>query len=143
LISPAKRLLKRTPILPIQPHTFTEEGTIGIALGISGQSAHLRFWGEGGVHEIKPLDDRDGGNPDVMAEVSGETLVAYRPREQVVRRGWFRDERQRRLYNLTAGEMADLHLEDVWQNQRGPLSRWLADAIAANVRVRLLKMIVE
>ncbi|MCI0700949.1 MAG: AAA family ATPase [Planctomycetia bacterium] len=143
LISPAKLLLKRTAIVPAQPHTFTEERTIGIVLGISGQSAHLRFGGETGVHEIKPLDDRDGGNPDVMALVSGESLAAYRPPEQVVRRGWFRDERLRRQYDRIKEEMHDGDIEEVWTNQHGHLSRWLAVAIAANMRVKLLKMIVE
>ena len=39
--------------------------------------------------------------------------------------------------------MADLNLDRVWPNLHGSLTRWVAEALTANVRVRLLKMITE
>ena len=47
--SPAEVILKRGPVVPAQPHTYTDEGTVGIALSIIGIGSHLRFWGEGGA----------------------------------------------------------------------------------------------
>ena len=49
---PAKALLKRVVAVPAQPHTHTDEGTVGLALSFAGSGAHLRFWGERGLHEI-------------------------------------------------------------------------------------------
>ena len=39
--------------------------------------------------------------------------------------------------------MHDGEIERVWTNLFGSLTRWVAEALAANVRVRLLKMITE
>ncbi len=143
LTKPAKTLLKRTPLTPAQYDAYTTGGTIGIALGVSGPGSHLRFWGEAGLHAIKPVNDPDGETPDVVVRVSGEALGAYRPPAVVVRRGWFRDEPIRRQYDRTKDEMHDGVLERVWTNQYGELDVWVAAAVAANVRARLLKMIVE
>lgn len=141
--SPAKLLLNRVAVTPARSDTYAAEGTIGIVLEISGPGSHLRFWTEGGVHEIAPLEDRDGGKPDVMVKLSSDALTAYRPPEVVVRRGWFRDENVRRRYDRPKGEMHDGVLNREWTNLHGDLSAWLTPAIAANVRARLLKMIVE
>ncbi len=141
--APAKLLLNRTPVTTSRPETYTDEGTIGLVLEISGPGAHLRFWSEGGLHEIKPLDNPDGDKPDVAVRLSSESPTAYRPPDVVVRRGWFRDDKVRRQYDRVKGEMQDGELERVWTNQHGPLSWWLAPALDANVRARLLKMIVE
>ena len=143
LAAPAKLLLKRVPITPAQARSYAEKNTVGIALDISGPGAHLRFGGETGLHQIKPLEDQTDDNPNVMVRFSGESLGAYRPPETVVRRGWYRDEEIRRQYDRIKGEMHDGNLERVWTNQYGALSRWLAPALAANVRARLLKMIAE
>ena len=69
--------------------------------------------------------------------------IAMMEEEVVVRRGWFRDEPVRRQYDRPKGEMHDGELERVWTNLHGELSEWVAPAITANVRARLLKMIVE
>ena len=138
---PAKAILKRVTLSG--EHAPTAEGTVGVALAITGSGSHLRFAGEGGLHEIKSPDPRDGNNPDVAVKVSTDTLAAYRPPEVVVRRGWYRDERPRRLYDLVRGEMRDAAVERTWGNLHGSLTTWIAEALAANVRARLLKMIVE
>jgi hypothetical protein len=103
----------------------------------------LRFRGEGGLHEIKALDPTDGTNPDVVVRLSGEGLAAYRPPETVVRRGWYRDEPARRQYDLIKGSAHDGAVERVWSNVIGGLPQMVAEALTANVRARLLKMIVE
>ena len=141
--SPAKLLLKRVPVTLTGPDTRLSEGTIGIALGISGIGAHLRFWGEGGLHTIKSAELREGPRPEVCVKVSGEPLASYRPPEVVVRRGWFRDERLRRQYDLTKGEIFDSALDESYVNPRFGLPAWLAHALTANVRAKLLKLIVE
>ena len=90
--NPAKVLLKRVAVPPAQQHAYTEEGTVGVVIDITGTGAHLRFGGESGIHEIKSPDPDEGGTPDVFARLSGESLAAYRPPEECVRRGWFRDD---------------------------------------------------
>jgi hypothetical protein len=78
-----------------------------------------------------------------MVRVSGDTLAVYRPPEACVRRGWYRDERSRRRYDLSKGLMHDDELERAWSNLSGGLTGWIAEALNANVRAQLLKMIVE
>jgi hypothetical protein len=141
--NPAKLLLKRVAVVAAQPQTYTDEGTLGLALHISGSGSHLRFWSETGVHEITSFDDREGENPHVMVKVSGDSLASYRPPESCVRRGWYRDIEVRRQYDLNKREMHDGDLERVWSNVRGDLMAWIPMALTANVRARLLKMIVE
>ena len=140
---PAKALLKRVAVVPAQTHTYTDARTLGIALAITGTGAHLRFRGEYGLHEIKSPDPTDGDNPNILVRVSGDALAIYQPPEVCARRGWYRDADRRRQYDRTKGEMHDGELERVWQNMHGDLTRWLAAALDANVRARLLKMIVE
>jgi ATP-dependent Clp protease ATP-binding subunit ClpC len=140
---PAKMLLKRVAVVPTQPHTYTDAGTVGIAMSVSGTGAFLRFRGETGLHEIKSPDPNNGDDPDVTVRVTGDALAVYRPPEVCVRRGWYRDDRQRRQYDLNKCEMHDGELERVWSNLHGSLTRWIAEALAANVRARLLKLIVE
>ena len=139
--SSAKLLLKRVAITTSL--AYADEGTVGVALDVSGSGAHLRFAGEGGLHAVKAPDPDTDDNPDVMAKVGGGPLASYRPPEAVVRRGWYRDEPARRRYDLTKGEMHDAALDRVWPNMHGGLARCVAEALAANVRARLLKMIVE
>jgi hypothetical protein len=141
-LAPAKIILKRVLVPVAHEHAYTAEGTVGCALSIGGPGAILRFRGEGGLHEIRALGPTDG-NPDVMVRVSGETLATYRPPEMVVRRGWYRDERVRRQYDLNKATAHDGEIERVWSNVVGGLERMVAEALAANVRARLLKMIVE
>lgn len=143
ITAPAKQLLKRVAVVATQPHTYTDESTVGVALSISGAGSHLRFRGESGLHVIRSSDPDNGNNPHVCARVSGELLAEYRPPETCVRRGWYRDERDRRRYDLIGREMTDFELGRDWTNLAGTLGDWLEIAIAVNVRARLLKMIVE
>jgi len=143
ITAPAKQLLKRVAVMATQPHTYTDESTVGVALSISGPGSHLRFRGESGLHEIRSNDPGNGSNPHVYTSVSGESLAEYRPPETCVRRGWYHDVSDRRRYDLISREMSDFELGRDWTNLDGTLGRWLATALAMNVRVRLLKMIVE
>ena len=94
------------------------------------------------MEHATPAPD-DAGDPTVAVRVTGEPMLAYRPPETVVRRGWYRDEPVRRQYDREKCEMHDADLGRVWPNQYGTLSRWLAEALAAGARAKLLKMIVE
>jgi ATP-dependent Clp protease ATP-binding subunit ClpA len=140
---PAKAILKRVVAVPAQPHTYTGAGTVGVALSVAGTGTHLRFRVERGLHEIRSPDPDTGDNPDVMVRMSGEALAAYLPPEACVRRGWYRDAEVRRRYDLTKGEMHDDMVGRVWTNMHGGLTGWVAEALAANVRARLLKLITE
>lgn len=140
---PAKSILKRVAVPAAREHEYTAEATVGLGLAISGVGAFLRFRTEGGLHEIKSPDPDTGDDPNVMVRVSGEVLTAYRPPEVCVRRGWYRDERTRRRYDLIKGEMHDGDLERVWSNFATHLAPCVAEALNASVRAQLLKMIVE
>jgi hypothetical protein len=103
----------------------------------------LRFWGESGVHEIKLALDDKSDNPNVFVRASSDELRHYRPPEICVRRGWFRDERTRRVYDYEKCLMFDYAVEQSWLGMHGHLSRWVTPAIAANVRDRLLRLILD
>ncbi|MBM3979304.1 MAG: ATP-dependent Clp protease ATP-binding subunit [Planctomycetes bacterium] len=138
-----RMLLKRVPLVPAQAHTYAVAGTVGVALSVGGSGAHLRFWGEAGLHEIKSSDPGDGANPDVMVRVSAAPLYSYGPPQACTRRGWYRNTDVRRQYDLVKGEMHDGKLERVWTGAPAGLGGWIADALAANARARLLKLIAE
>jgi hypothetical protein len=142
LTAPAKMLLKRAAVAPAQVQAYAGERTVGLALSIGGVGAHLRFWGEAGFHEIRTAAPRNGADPNVAVRVSGDTLGAYRPPEDCVRRGWYGVEAPRRRYDLTKGEFFDAALE-LWRLVPGGLADAVAEALAANVRARLLKLVVE
>lgn len=139
----AKQLLKRAAVNPAQVQTYAELGTVGLALSITGPGAHLRFGAEAGRHEIRSSDPGDGANPDVIARLSTDALTAYRPPQACTRRGWYRDTDLRRQYDLVKGEMHDGTVERVWAALTSGLTGWVAEALNANVRARLLKLIAE
>jgi ATP-dependent Clp protease ATP-binding subunit ClpA len=140
---PPKVILTRKAIEPDRVSDYRTDDTLGLALAVSGSGAHVRFWGEAGLHSISTPDDPEGGNPDVLAFVSGDALAAYRPPEAVVRKGFLKDRELRREYDVGKGTMRDFVLERVWSGLHGHLSNWLEPAVAANMRLRLLKLIVE
>src|SRR5262249_46367662 len=105
--------------------------------------AHVRFWGEAGLHDIRDPETRDGVNPAVLALVSTDTLLAYRPPEGATRRGFLREREIRREYDIGKGEMHDEVLDRGWTGMRAPLMYWLEPAVHANTRQRLLRLIVE
>jgi ATP-dependent Clp protease ATP-binding subunit ClpC len=137
------KLLVRKVIDPANPEEYRTEKTIGIGVMISGPGAHVRYCGEAGLHSLNTPDDPEGSNPDVLAFVSSETLLHYKPPETVVRRGLLKDRAMRREYDRAKGVMTDFQLERSWSAMHGPLANWLEPAIAANMRLRLMKMIVE
>ena len=140
---PARLLLVRKVIDPANPEEYRTADTIGIGVMIIGPGAHVRYCGEAGLHSVNTPDDPEGGNPDVLAFVSSETLLNYKPPETVVRRGLLKDREMRREYDRAKGVMTDFQLERSWSAMHGPLANWLEPAIAANMRLRLMKMIVE
>lgn len=142
-LAPPKVLLRRVPLTAGRDAEFTAERTVGVALSIGGTGALVRFRTETGLHLIKSPYATDGDNPDVMVRTSGDTLGAYKPPEACVRRGWYRDQNARREYDLKKGEMHDGNLERVWGNVYGGLGAWVAQALDANTRAQLLKMVVE
>lgn len=140
---PPKLLLTRKALDPDRVDEFTSTDTLGLALMISGSGAHVRFFGEAGLHSIRTPDDQEGGNPDVLAFTSGDTLVAYRPPEAVVRKGLLKDRELRREYDVEKGTMRDFVLERNWTGLHGHLTSWVEPAVAASMRLRLLKLIVD
>ncbi len=141
--NPAKLLLVRESVDPTRSEQYTTESTVGLALMVSGSGAHVRFWGEAGLHAISTPDDPEGGNPNVLAYVSTDTLVAYCPPVAVVRKGLLKEYAVRREYDVGKGTMRDFVLERSWAGLHGPLASWLELAISANTRLRLLRIIVE
>ncbi|HEV3385049.1 MAG TPA: AAA family ATPase, partial [Gemmata sp.] len=56
--NPAKLLLVRKALDPLRTEEYAVETTLGLALTIVGTGAHVRFWHESGLHEIRKPDDR-------------------------------------------------------------------------------------
>ena len=140
---PVKLLLVRKVIDPARAEEYTTRETLGLGVMISGAGAHVRYCGETGLHDIRDPESPDPANPAVLVFVSSETLLTYRPPETVVRKGLLKDRELRREYDLEKGEMRDVLLERVWTGMHGRLTNWLEPAIAANMRLRVLQMIME
>ncbi|MFO0825100.1 MAG: AAA family ATPase [Gemmataceae bacterium] len=138
-----KLLLTRTSIDPNRPDDFRTDDTLGLALTISGSGSHVRFCGEAGLHEINTAIDSEPCNPNVLAFVSSETIAAYRPPETVVRKGLLKDREPRREYDIGKGTMRDFALDRTWAALEGHLANWLEPVVTANMRQRLLQLIVE
>ncbi len=141
--APPKLLLTRTALQPDRVADFHSENTIGLALMCTGSGAHVRFWGETGLHAIRTPNDHDTAKPDVLVMTSGDALLAYRPPELATRKGFLKNRELRREYDLTNGTMRDAALSQLWTGFHGHLANWLDPAIAASMRLRLLKLIVE
>jgi ATP-dependent Clp protease ATP-binding subunit ClpA len=141
--NPLKLLLVRKEVDASRQEDYSSDETLGVALAITGGGAHVRFWGEAGVHDIHSSDQRSGVNPGVLAFVSAENVLAYRPPEAVIRRGLLKDREIRREYNIVTGTMRDRLLERSWTNLHGHLWNWVEPAIAANMRLRLMRMLGE
>ncbi|HEV3385139.1 MAG TPA: hypothetical protein VG097_09995, partial [Gemmata sp.] len=88
-------------------------------------------------------DDREGVNPDVLVFAETDALNDYRPPEAVIRRGFLKDRALRREYDIEKGTMREYVLEQSWAGLHGPLANWVESAVTANMRMRLLRIIVE
>jgi hypothetical protein len=141
--NPAKLLLVRNSLDPMQTENYARDETVGLALRIAGTGSHVRFWREAGLHEIRNPDDREAVNPDVLVFSVIDSLNDYLPPEAVVRRGFLKDRELRREYDIEKGTMRDFVLEKSWAGLHGHLSNWLEPAVAANMRMQLLRMIDE
>jgi hypothetical protein len=137
------KLLVRKVIDAANPDEYRTASTIGVGVMISGPGAHVRYCGEAGLHAIHTPDDAEGGNPDVLVFVESQLLLNYAPPVTVVRKGLLKDRPMRRAYDRAKGVMTDFALERAWSAMHGPLANWLDPAIAANMRLRLMKLIVE
>jgi hypothetical protein len=138
--NPPTELLRRVPVR--EAYAQLREGTIGVGITITGPGAHVRFCGEGGLHEFQKSASEDPANPNVLVNVSTDTLADYRPPETVVRRGALKDMPARRVYHRGDGRISDTHLEQTWPNA-WVLATAMEPVIAANMRSRLVRMIVE
>lgn len=141
--TPPKELLYRTPHTHRADDIRVWTNTIGVAIVITGPGAHVRFWGEAGLHQIFGADDGDMANPDVFVAVGTDALLLYRPPDKMTRRGAFKNEATCRVYDFAKEQMADPHLGRVWSGMRGVFADWLEPAVAANMRARLVRLVTE
>jgi ATP-dependent Clp protease ATP-binding subunit ClpA len=141
--NPPKELLWRLAVPYDRPLANFPQGTIGVGLVIAGTGAHVRFGGEAGLHKIVNPHTTDPANPDVLVKVSHEPLQAYRPPEKITRKGAIQDDEPRRVYELGDGKITDAHVDHTWTNLWGEWHERLDPVIAANVRLRLVRMVVE
>jgi ATP-dependent Clp protease ATP-binding subunit ClpA len=141
--NPPKELLWRVAVPYDRSLLVLPDGTIGVGLVIAGTGAHVRFGGEAGVHKVVNPLTPDPANPNVLVKVTHESLSAYRPSEKVVRKGTIPDEEPRRVYELGEGRITDAHVDHTWSNLWGELHQRLEPVIAANMRLRLTRMVAE
>ena len=141
--NPAKLILVRKALDPARPADYVTPDTLGLGLSISGTGAHVRFCGEAGLHDLRQSDKATAENPVVLAFVETEKIDEYRPPEAVVRRGLFRDRTLRREYDLVKGTMRNFILDRSWSGLSGQLPSYVEPALSANMRLRLLRLIVE
>ncbi len=136
--SPPRELLRRVKPTADQPLNPLRAGTIGLGLTISGAGAHVRFCGEGGLHQFVESPPPESTNPDVLVCVVPESLLQYRPPETVVRRGFIKADQTRRVYELGKGQIATPNPAQVWTNLWGDLADRLEPILAAEMRARLV-----
>lgn len=141
--NPPKELLWRIAVPDERSLVALPEGTLGVGLVIAGTGAHVRFGGESGLHRIVNPETHDPANPNVLVKVSHESLSTYRPLEKFVRKGAISDDDARRTIEVVEGRISDAHVQQAWTNLFGAWSQRLDPVIAANMRLRLIRMVVE
>lgn len=120
------------------------EATLGFGLGIQGAGAHMRFGGEAGLHAFeRPAANDEAANRNAIVQVLSEKLEDVRPSENFVRKGVIDSDMQRRVYDLPAGRIEDILIDRTWTGLTGRLEDDLSDVITANMRHRLMAMILE
>jgi ATP-dependent Clp protease ATP-binding subunit ClpA len=141
--TPPRELLRRVAVRPGEPLLDLGPNTIGLALVIAGPGAHVRFCGEAGLHHVLDPESHDGVNPDVLVVVSVESLSEYRPDEKLTRRGAIKADAPRRTYDVEKALVFDTAVDRMWPGPWGDLPAALDPIITANMRHRLLAMILE
>ncbi len=138
-----KELLWRLDLPADHLSTELPPGTIGVGLEIAGAGSYIRFGGEAGLHKFDDPESTDPANPDVFIVVCPGVLTEYKPSERFLRKGAIEDDVTRRWFELEQGRITDAHVEHTWTNLRGELAAWLEPVIAANMRLRLIRLVVE
>jgi hypothetical protein len=141
--NPPREVLRRVAVKPGQALTELRPDTIGVGLVIAGPGAHVRFCGEAGLHHVIDPDDGDGVNPDVLVLVTPEPLADYRPDERLTRRGAIKADGCRRAYDVAKAQVTDPEADRSWPGSWDDLPSVLEPATTANMRHRLLAMILE
>jgi hypothetical protein len=80
---------------------------VGIAVGINGRFAHMRYGFERGVHTFAEKQKRD----KCLVEASYERAEDYRPAVGIERRGSIANQERRRLYNYDELVIEDMSLK--------------------------------
>jgi ATP-dependent Clp protease ATP-binding subunit ClpA len=122
------------------PGLFIREGSIGVALSISGKGSHLCFGAEAGLHEFPPTTN-ERTRPAVWIVAPGEGAIPYVPDLSFTRRGAIPEEPPRRKY--AEARIDDRDFPEPFTNLHGSLSEQLAVVIDAGIRKRLVAIVLE
>jgi ATP-dependent Clp protease ATP-binding subunit ClpA len=141
--TPPRELLRRVAVKPGEPLVNLGPNTIGLAMLIAGPGAHVRFCGEAGLHHVLDPETHDAVNPDVLVAVGVESLAEYRPDEKLTRRGAIKAEAPRRTYELEKALVFEPAVDRMWSGSWDDLPSVLDPITTANMRHRLLAMILE
>jgi ATP-dependent Clp protease ATP-binding subunit ClpA len=141
--TPPRELLRRVAVKPGEPLTNLGPNTIGLAMVIAGPGAHVRFCGEAGLHHVLDPETPDGVNPDVLVAVGTESLAEYRPDEKLTRRGAIKADAPRRSYEVEKALVFDPAVDRMWPGSWDDLPVVLDPITTANMRHRLLAMVLE
>ena len=138
---PPKEILWRFLMTTVDPLAACPEGTIGIAMTITGPAALLRFSSEDGLHRFAAAEQNE--NPDVLVIATPVALDGFLPSESLMRRGAIKADGARRLYDRERGTIEDPALERTWTQGFGDFADDLAPVMDATMRARLIRMIEE
>jgi hypothetical protein len=141
--SPPRELLWQVPVPFDRPVGDLGPGTVGVGLSLAGGGAHVRFGGEAGLHAVANPGTTDPANPHVLVFVSTDPLATYKPPERVLRRGAIASDETRRSFDLGKGTVYDPHVDRTWTNLWGDWADRLESVVAANMRLRLVRLVVE
>jgi hypothetical protein len=141
--SPPAEVLWRIPIPFDRSFAECGPGTVGMGIALAGPGAHVRFGGEAGLQIIDDPETSDSANPNVLVVVTTESLSVYKPPDAVVRKGAIKNEQPRRTFNFGKDQVYDAHVDRTWTNLRGDWADRLEPVIAANMRMRLVRLVVE
>ncbi|MFO0798410.1 MAG: AAA family ATPase [Gemmataceae bacterium] len=130
-------------VLRAEPRTERlPDGAVGVALGLTGPAADLRFAGEAGLHRVVGTPAEEG-NPDVLVAASGVKLAEYRPPVAMVRRGAVKADEPRRVYDRPKARVDDRETGATIEGQWGGFAAVLPAVLAAAARHRLRAVVLE
>jgi ATP-dependent Clp protease ATP-binding subunit ClpA len=138
---PERVVLERQDVVA-ETVRWLPEGSLGVALELSGRGAAVRFQEETGLHLIR-LDETTSVLDKGLVETSRRSLHEYVPPEGITRRGAIANQTRRRTCDVPRRLVDDEHLGDRRTYQEDTLAGLIYTAMEECLQKKLQALLTE